>query len=427
MKFNLTLHSLIIWGTLLVGYLCFFGALIAQWIEVPEDFMDGEVVCSKTSVSFIFKLVITVLLGLSALGIWFKQSVFAYLGILITIVLLTFPAFLLRFEPELSGQASWLQQQHKNLSWLGGDVFTAQEERLTGNYRDIYVVDNFRFNSVVTIPKSIPSLLQWGRLAEWIVWAGFTDAFCQFVSKGWFLAWMGSVCFWIFGIRATEDLSILVMSKSLILWILCLAIPISITITSITGSAWSIGKAHTHFQKGNYQQAERYLLLSSDFLPVLKQDSFFIIQQGIIHRKLGFQTPQAGIYQAFLLEKEGLYQQSQKYFERIALQTDPGSGYQREAVRGLLRSVIHDWNSHQLLTAERRLNLILELDPCSLKANYVGQLIHLRNENLTELESLVTRMETVYPYFNALSPKPVIAMARDNLKYARLNQKTEHL
>lgn len=412
-----------------IGIFLVVGALKNAWMIIPaslpvSDYMSAEIGGQEAPVTPFFKglyglfvvLLITLFFRKGRARI--KRVVvcctlgFVALGIL-------YPYMVWQLNPKFASAAQWLYAQHYHLTWLGGDIFTRQEETFNDDNLLVYVVDPPRGAGVTQIPQSLPALFQLGRIGELQGWLGYTSSFCQFVSKGWVFA-MGSFAMFILGgLRSRGRLDLALARSCLKYGVASFCVFVSLGMIPIAHTAYQIGEAHKSVQKGLYEGALIRMEKAAWTMPIISEDSYFFAQKGLIAYRAGLATPESHYHQASVFERDGFYYQAEQLYSELLDEFGYRADVRRECLRALNRAGVYDLNTQQLESAERKLLRTLAWDPTDLKANYTLQMIWQRMRNDEGLAKLSGDMVTIYTYFQAMNKKPVLNFSRRNLEFSK--------
>jgi tetratricopeptide (TPR) repeat protein len=365
---------------------------------------------------------VAVLVALASVGCWVFYSSRARLlvSLLVVwlIVLLAFPWTVMIADCQTAARATWLQMQHENLTWLGGDLATSQASAAAGWKTRLYVVDTPRRLSMMNPPAWQPWDFALNRMPELFEWLGYTNTFCQFVRRGWFLAIAGT-CLLLAAtclVHGTLDTK-LARQALLILFFGCLVVCLAAWTPPFVAGR-SLGEARRHTVRGHYEDALNSLRAATKRLPVLAEDTYYIAQVGLLEHHLRRHTPAAKLYHANLLEREGRFAEAERHCEQLLSSRQASAAVRREASRGLLRSAVHALNAGNDDLANRNLQFVLAAEPCNLKANYMLQLAALRSGQFERIRDLVEHLAHVYDYFCFPNKKAVLAAGQQNLFYA---------
>jgi hypothetical protein len=321
------------------------------------------------------------------------------------------------WSPAVSARASWLNTEHENLSWLGGDIFNEQEYKDIGWKNEIYVVDAERQVGIFRLPNWSPYMIQWGRLADLFDWLGYSNRFCQFVCRGWFAALAGCLLALIPLCRGREGLRYPVVRAIALTGLPGMAAGAVLALTPPLVSGWLMMQARHAVNRGEPESGLRWLDRSAMVLPAIRQDSWFTAQEGLLEYPLGRDTLESELYEATQYERQGFITQSKGRFEKLLAAAPAGSAVRREAARGLVRAGINELNSGAAGVALETFSRVLESEPCNLKALYAIQLAALRTARPDVVRTSAERMCAIYERFNTLTKAPAMAACHENMAF----------
>ncbi len=401
-------------GSAFGGLLLLMAAGILPWGEIPLVQSDGQLTMEPPAVARSFRLlcpiVAVVVLGLRLhRGEWsigLCRCVAAWL-----MLLLSYPYFATLWCPDTAAQAAWLQLQHENLTWLGGDICTSAEFAESPLKQSVYPVDPPRRLMVCRIPDTLPWDLQMANMIDLLDWLGYTEGFCQFSCKGWFAAVIGTVLILMAAcvVDRRRHRERIIASLRMMLSIATLLVAVAWSLPFAAGVL--VSRASELVHEGRYAAALVQLRVATQYMPVLEHDTSYVAQTGRLGYLLGMTTPEARLYAANRLEAAGRMHEARQSY-RLILE-DPGAGppARREACRALLRDAIHALNAGQYALASATLDQVLQSEPTNLKANYTMQLVCLRTGRYAELDCWVEQLHKVYAAFQAPMKRAVLAEA----------------
>lgn len=408
-----------------LGALLLALALVFPWFSVPVDFVNGTVCRAYPPGTLLFKFACLAAGGGAAWSFvgsaQARQRAAQGLALLLA-ALFFFPCCVMAWSPTVAAQASWLQSQHENLSWLGGDIYNAQEYRDSEAKQEVYVADPSRQVGVFKLPNWTPQAVQWGRFPEMVEWLGYSNRFCEFVNKGWFLALGGTVLLLTALCRDRQAADLRLARQVTRLTLAATAVGLVLALTPPMMAAMALTRAREAIFRGDYARSRDCLRTAARWLPVIRQDTYYVAQRGLIDIAQGMDSPPARLQIAIGMEQNGFYTQARHAFLQLIAATPQESPNHREAVRGLLRAAIHELNAGDNPGAATLLEQVLEEEPCNLKANYTLQLALLRLGEFQALKAWADRMTQVYGCFNFRSKTPVLGTMKENLANAAYQQ-----
>ena len=333
------MNRAVIIGTTLVGLLWLGLSASSSWFDVPVSLVIesstelGEVLrvdAAAPAVTRFFQAAATIVVililfrignrlrwgnRLSALGITHsvgrpQSSVAVTIASVWLVVAASYPFFVMIREPEIAAHATWLQMQHDNLIWLGGDINTSQELSRTGWKSKVYVVDAPRQLSVMKLPSWSPTEIGMNRFSELVEWLGYSNAFCQFVRRGWKLAMIGGVALLLVTYFENWELQLGRVGYSVGL--------IAMLSAAFAVAAWSvpfaasrqIARAAGNTTSGNFSAAVQDLDRVAAILPVIAHDTYYVAQRGLLDCRLGDDSAYAKLFTAVQSESEGRFHQA---------------------------------------------------------------------------------------------------------------------
>lgn len=389
-----SMNQLVFSGVTLIGYAAVLFSSQRPWFSVPSA-VDGnmnrviEFVAFEPSCTQAFQFIMIVgisLLTLSSL----KSREWNLLSNLTTCsmlaVVLVYPFFVMTYSPALTADAIWLQMQHDNLLWLGGDINLSAEAGNAFWGNKVYSVDIPRQIKIAPLPTHHFYETGIHHVSDVLNWFGYSDAFCQFSKRGWSMA----ACGWsmlIAGTLVTKgEVQFSRVGYSLVTLSLAF-VSFSTYVVSVPFIvAGHIENAANLTRQRDYAAAIQSLELACQRMPALEHDTHWIAQRGSLESKLGAINAHAQLFQAIELERAGKYDVA---FEQLLMLVDSDdSAIAREAIRAVQRFAIQDFNSGNTLSAAERLNIVLVKQPCNLKAIYLSQLGFLRQGRPLQVEAM---------------------------------------
>ena len=306
------LNRLLYRGLTLAGFLALFMAVRKPWFSVPiappkGATAVGEIVDSVPGCTVWFQAII-------AMGaLWFAASwlmnrqwtiISTLIASFLCLIPLSYPYFVMVRSPENSADAAWLQAQHDNLTWLGGDIYANAEYANMGWKSKTYLIDIPKQLSVIDLPSWSPWEIGVHRCEDLMQWLGYSNAFCQYMGQGWAMAIVGGVFLFL-------------------------------------ASLQSQGKLIFH-------RAGVALLLFSTVTVLAAIESDF-----------------ATLQRAIALEKGARYDQAFSLIEPLV--ESEIAAVRREALRGIMRFAIQDYNCARFELSRERFELVLRHQPCNVK------------------------------------------------------------
>jgi tetratricopeptide (TPR) repeat protein len=336
--------------------------------------------------------------GAMAVGLWLAA-------------LLTYPYAVMVWDPWIAGNAAWLEAQHRNLIWYGGDVNTTLETRMAGSVESLYVVDTPRQISPTMLAEWQPAELELDRLPDLVDRLGYSNKFFEFLRSGWAAAMAGGVLLMIAICCSSGSLE---LGRAIGGGLTLVAAAASLC---LLGWGWSflaaadLAAAAQLAAGGQYRRALERLDDAADKTPSLREDSGYIAQVGLLEDGLGLDTPAARLYRADILARTGRLHQADAICERLMQALPARSPLRREACRIVLRSADDALNAGRGNEAVRQLELVLAYEPCNIKASYSLQIAYYQTSQYEPISRLAKRMDAVYRYFQFQSKQSTLSAA----------------
>ena len=255
-------------------------------------------------------------------------------------------------------------------------------------------------------------------------WLGYDNPFCEFVKAGWGLGLLGVLS----GLLATHGREDGRPGRRDVLRGACTAATAFALLLILALIPLARGRAHLDSATratwtGDYGLALSSLERAAAVLPVLRENTAYVAQMGLLQYRLGHRdTPEAQLYMAGQCERQSRCFEAESLCLRLLERERLSNAIRRECVRALLRRGIHDLNGNQTEHAIRLLERVVAEEPENLKANYALQLAYLRVGRHGELRELVDRMQWVYACFQVPTVRPVLATAHENLCLAHYRE-----
>lgn len=393
-----------------VALLLLLAGAAKPWLAVP---VWDDSPTTDSSLTLYFKVGLIAFLGLIAILARGKLSArrlagMASVGLL---VLLWFPSWVTMRDTKVMGDAAWLQQQHDNLTWLGGDVYRAHSERSDGWGGGVNAQDP---PSRLALYRTPDGSLSPDRVTDWIWWLGYGPAFTQFVGKGWFYSvfgfFLGLVCLigysWRKDLAAARSLLRSLLSRSGLLAVLLL----SVNVLLIGGSGRALNHSKSALASGDYQESERHLKKAIKWLPTLGCDSGVLRQLGYLGTKSGVSSPNSSLYAINHFEEEGYYSRAR---DLLAKESEDWKSIPHDTARELLRHevrvAVNEMNSGRYQQAGARLDRVIMRNPTVLQARFHRQLVALHTGELQVCREMNSSIIELYRYFKSKNKRGVIA------------------
>ena len=406
-------------GTGILGGTLLLLAAFLPWFRVPMADATGGLAGVEPHVTFVLKVLGLFVAGGSAL-IWRRTRCRASVArglTLLFVALLFFPYLVMVWSPREAAQASWLQTQHESLAWLGGDIFGEQESKGRAGKSEVRMTLIEVTGEAIRLPRAA-STAQVSWLPELLECFGYSNRFCQFANRGWFLALGGTLLVLVALCRAREGFQFSVFRTITRSGLAGLGIGVAVALTPIFIAGALVARSRTAAQQGDPAAAWRWLHRAALVLPALRQDADLLARRGLLENSLGMPTAAAALHRATVLDRQGFAARAQTDFVALLADAPPGSAVQRAAGCALLRSGIQALNSGQTEVAAALLDSVLAVDPSNVKALYALQLACLRAPRPDRLPALVARTDAAYRFFSTRTKAPVVAAAYENAALA---------
>lgn len=373
-------------GAVALGGFMLMLALKHPWYRVPLAIDDNHTLTyAKSSLETPFKALL--LLGFLGGGVFtlmrWKQheirgrTLFS-IGVLSFMVGLAFTHLTIVNEGTLSHRASWTLSQHDNLTWLGGDIYTAREYEPAGGGLDLMIKDPPQILGTVPLPHRSLDLAIIYDLFEWM---GLGASFTAFKAKGWGFLMVGSIMLMVGALATRPPWEPNKVSDSAISFALrALGIPFLLYIALVGGrvalSAKALEQARSHGDVADYSGAAASIEKAMRWMPCIRYDTGLTLQLGLYHYQSKAQTAEADYYRAILLEQGNFKSRAERIYTELT-QSDQES-VRREAFRSLFRLGIIDFNSGQETEALRHTDALIKAFPALPKLRYARLLLAVR-------------------------------------------------
>ena len=379
-----SLNQLLFIGAALAGTGALTLSLKKSWFTVPVAPQWGanspaDIVGIKPGCMTVFQAVMAI--GLMAMILsWLWKRHWTIVSTLIASILcsvtLAFPYFVMLRSPVVSAEASWLQSQHDNLLWIGGDIHNNAEFAHRGWKSKTYLIDLPQQLSVVRLPSWSPWEMGLDRCEDLLLWLGYSNAFCNFVGMGWVMAMIGSSLLLLCSLQRDGIFEFGRAGLALSFFTACVVLA--------AGVGWSLPfRASQHINRSAELSSQRQfaeslaqLQKAVSLLPVLAQDTYYIAQRGTLEKELGQQTDYTRLRDGIKLERDGRYDQAYSAISSLVESDNPA--IRREALRGVMRFAIQDYNSARFELSHDRFWVVIRHQPCNMKLLYLMQLQGIR-------------------------------------------------
>jgi hypothetical protein len=379
-----SLNRLLFLGLAWAGFAALAISVRKSWFSVPvapsqgasvaTDMIDLAPACTV----WLQAAMATGAVCIAASWLWKRQWTLlsTILSSLICLVPLSYPYFVMVRSPQVSADAAWLQLQHHNLTWLGGDIYANAEFGSKGWKSKTYLVDAPRQLAVINLPSWSPWELGLDRCEDLLLWLGYSNAFCQFVGPGWAMAILGSVMLFLASLQRNGELVFHRAGVALALFTAAAMFAAIVGWSLPFQASRHIGTAAKLCSEQRYAESLQSLDRAVQLLPVLGQDTYYVAQRGVLDERLGINSEYAALQRANSLEADARYDQAFSILQPLVESAD--AAVQRESLRGVLRFAIQDYNCARFELSSRRFGLVLRHQPCNVKLIYMIQLQAIR-------------------------------------------------
>ncbi len=433
-------------------------ALVKPWYSVPIDITPDassvtgfRVVMQESRFTLPGRLVVLAAMG--SLGLLVVRSVVAFdrfesangrvgatrIVSTLLVLLLFFPWLAMTWEVPLAAHAAWLQDQHYNLTWLGGDVYNNAEGRDDIAKTGMMFSDNALRTGVYALPDSRVGALRLASFGFVLEWLGYGMAFTQFDGQGWVFACAGCLVLLI-GLIRTQPSTGRIKHE----WLKTMALPATFA-CGLGGASLMLpiacgrllDHARLHHARGENAESLRCLNQVEFLLPVLAEHSQFVLQKGYLLADLGdTESRFSRLVQGVEMERRGMLSQAEAAFFNVLDDADgipswKWDGVTREAFRALVRAAIEDFNSGQNVRSHELFRILRDRCRNNLKVNVAFQFAALRMDRPQECTEQVNRIYTIYQGFDALDSRGVRSLVQANAARAHFlanhpNETAEH-
>lgn len=403
-----------------LGLLMILASLVLPWFILATGWGEsGDLITRDAGATRWFRLAVMVMLGALLAGGWFlrRRGILDLVVIWAAVVLpvmLWFPQWVIVHDCETSGEAAWLQQQHDNLTWLGGDVYRAHSERAIEAGMALNMQDPPLMLAAFRAPMVGVTSVGIAEVPDLIWWFGYNPAFAQFAGKGWFMAWLGALFMGMGGfgfLRGAEG-----KRRKALLKRAALAGGATTGVILFAGFApiWAAGnalkEARSQAIAGEWEPAITSLDRAEQWMPALAFDTGIIFQRGRLENLMGGAGPCAKLYEIWELEKAGYGGRAELLLEDLEQKRDLlPRVWARELSRSWMRVAVDDFNSGKVGKAGDRFAWLMAKEPVALQIGFHRQLISLQEDRIAANRSCRERIEKVYATFLRREKKGVIA------------------
>ena len=389
-----SLNQLLFTGTSLAGSGALLMSTRKSWFTVPVAPPSGanslkDIVGLTPECMLVFQMLMAVgLVALLVSWIWKRQwsMLSTLIASLLCLACLAFPYFVMLRSPVVAAEASWLQSQHDNLLWLGGDIHNNAEFAHRGWKSKVYLIDLPQQLSVIRLPSWSPWEMGLDRCEDLLQWLGYSNAFCNFLGMGWVLATSGSGLLLLSSLQRNGVFQFNRAGVALTLFTACLVLSAVVGWSLPFYASQHINRSAELCSELRFDESLAELQKAVDLLPVLAQDTHYVAQRGTLDKLSGRQTEYAQLRDGIQLERHARYDQAFAAISELTNSDIPA--IRREALRGVMRFAIQDYNCARFELSSERFNSVLRRQPCNLKLLYLLQLQGIREGRVEQVNLL---------------------------------------
>ena len=301
-----------------------------------------------------------------------------------------------------------------------GDSLTGEEYAYQSGQRAVLVTEVLprSFQAIPTMQFKSLFDLHLSDLPAIVMLVGYTPAFCQFVSRGWWCVLFGALFFAVsFGrtLDLTEPRAMLKLWSTILPGFALSAVLLwGIFLLPVLIAGLELSKSEETADLGRYAEARRWLNRATTFVPILAYNTDIVFQEGYFDQKLGVDSAASKLVTAIRDEEEGFIDSAAGRYADLLDPSNP-EPVRDEAFRGGLRRALTDLNAGLADKASAALTRLLTIDPSSIKVNYALQLADLRRQRKDALEQHVADFEAIYSSFQSLEKDALLAAAHRRL------------
>ncbi len=412
------MHKLMLAAVFILGFACIVASVMSTWFAIPtlvEVSGTQQIVAVDSPITVVFRT-ITALVTLTIVAIWWMRpdrrqwaTGVAAFGL---VVLLLFPHCQMVWQPTITSQAAWLQIQHENLTWFGGDIFRGQELEGTPAQIQLYLSDSPRQVSVLKLPNWTLSNFGLELLPIVCEGLGYTNTFCQFASVGWPLAVGGLTCLLLVTTFQNQRLSV-PRIRIAVQTIACCGVLGGVSAGDAPFVAsLRVQQAANTTHRGDHLKALEQLNAAADVWPPLKEDTWFVAQTGLLESLAGIESASARLHEARSLEDAKQFDPAVHAYREIASTYGNSIAVRREATRGILRYAIRALNSGEIAKSLAGFEDVLTLEPCNIKSLYGLQVAYRWTAQDAASKAIHRRFANVYAHLHFPNKEIVVQKSR---------------
>jgi tetratricopeptide (TPR) repeat protein len=253
-----------------------------------------------------------------------------------------------------------------------------------------YLIDIPKQLSVIDLPSWSPWEIGVHRCEDLMQWLGYSNAFCQFMGQGWAMAIIGGVFLFLASLQSQGKLIFHRAGVALLLFSTVAVLAAIVGWSLPFQAAREIRVAAELCSQQQYAESQKHLDRAVAWLPVLGQDTYYVAQRGVLDREQGIESDFATLQRAIALEKGARYDQAFSLIEPL-LESEIAA-VRREALRGIMRFAIQDYNCARFELSRERFELVLRHQPCNVKLIYLLQLQGIREARIDSVNLMRDRM-----------------------------------
>jgi tetratricopeptide (TPR) repeat protein len=268
-----------------------------------------------------------------------------------------------------------------------------------------------------------PHQLSFSHLPALFAWLGFTNAFCQFVCRGWILAACGTSLLLISMVFAKPRQEMDLLRTSIRTLMFVGGLGLLIAWYSPLRASVLLNRAASLTSRGDHVTAVEQLERAARVWRPLSEDTDFIVQHGLSDLAAHRSTPYARLYQARLLERDGQGDLAISIYRQLTENELAESPIRREACRGALRYAERAANAGQWHQALAGATFVTQHDPCNIKALYASLVCCMQLGDACGADKALKQLQSVYGFLNYPNKRIVLAKAREMTVKTLLQQR----
>lgn len=338
------------------------------------------------------------------------------------VLMLFYPWATMTWDIRLATHAAWLQDQHYNLTWLGGDVYNNTEGRDDIAKSAMMFSTNALRTGVYALPDSRVGGLRLSSLSFVLEWLGYGMAFTQFEGQGWLFGLAACPVIYLGLLRCQKFTGPVAHESTRTFAVPALAAVILLVAAIVPPlkCGKQLDLARLDHARGDYASSLDHLRRAGSWLPVMREHSQYVAQEGYLLMALGHNdSPSARLVQGVEMESRGMLAEAEETFFEVLDRGENQPAWQwdgvtREAYRALIRAGIEDFNSGQTIRCHELFRVLMARCRNNLKVAVAMQYAALRHNEPAECTELVNRVYTIYQGFDALDSKGVKSLVQAN-------------